>query len=295
MSSPVSAPSPPSALRVVPLLTMIALVALSIYLFWRGHGFYNQTPNARLEHPLYATLRPSGTIGHGYGIVGTGLILTNLLYLLRRRLAFLSLGSLRRWLDIHVLAGLGGAVLVAYHSAFQLRTPIATTTAVSLAVLVATGVIGLYLYQLLPKADLAHLEERLKEVDALLPNFAKNVRRLVSQVPCTSLPADVSLPRALVTVPRWLLEARARRRAVQRAAKEDAALKVLAKRDRRTMRLLVLELAELAAREIDAHAGAALVRSWRSLHGFMAILMVLCVVVHIAVAWFYGYRWIFSR
>ena len=58
---------------------------------------------------------------------------------------------------------------------------------------------------------------------------------------------------------------------------------------------LVHELADLAASEIDANAASALMRSWRSLHGFMAIGMVLSVTVHIAVAWMYGYRWIWSR
>jgi hypothetical protein len=35
-------------------------------------------------------------------------------------------------------------------------------------------------------------------------------------------------------------------------------------------------------------------RSWRGFHRFAAILMILLVSVHIAVAWVFGYRWIFS-
>ena len=50
----------------------------------------------------------------------------------------------------------------------------------------------------------------------------------------------------------------------------------------------------LAASEVDAHVGAALMRSWRSLHRFLAILMLTSVTVHIGVAWFYGFRWIFE-
>jgi hypothetical protein len=281
--------------RVAPLLLVLLLAGLGAYLFWRGHGFYGQSVEGRLDHPEYKLLRPSGFVGHGYGVVGTVLILTNLLYLLRRRLAFLSLGSLRRWLDVHVVAGLAGATLIVFHSAFQLRTAIATTTAVSLGVLVLTGVIGLYIYRLLPKPGLLHLHERLGEVEPLLPKFARNAKALVEQVPCTSLPANTSLVRALLTVPRWSGEARARRKAVARAAQEDEALQVLARKERRVMRDLVSELSDLAAREVDTHAAAALMRSWRSLHGFMAILMVLCVVVHIGVAWVYGYRWMLSE
>lgn len=281
--------------RYAPWLTLLVLVGLSAYLFWRGHGYYAASLDARFDHPEGRELRAAGTIGHGYGIVGTVLILTNLLYLVRRRFARFSFGSLRRWLDVHVIAGLSGALLVAFHSTFELRTRIAATTAASLAVLVATGVVGLYLYRLLPKPGLLPFQARVTEVEKVIPGFAKRVREHVGAVRCTTLPPNASLFRTLLTVPRWVLEARSRRRAVVKAAKRDATISALRKEERRLIRNLVDELADLAASEVDSNAGAALMRSWRSLHGFMAILMVLSVGVHVAVAWFYGYRWIFGK
>lgn len=287
--------SQPRGRRIAPILTLACLVLLTGYLFWRGHGFYGLTNEARLDHDDYARLRPAGPIGHGYGIVGTGLILTNLLYLVRRRLPRISVGSLRAWLDVHVVSGLSGALLVAFHSTFQLRTPIATTTAVSLAVLVGTGAVGLYIYRLVPRVGRAPFEDRLRQVASVVPTFAKAARERVKAVPCTSLPHNASLLRTIFTVPRWTVEARARRRAVRQAAAVDPKLTSVAKSERALVRHLINELSDLAAAEIDANAGAALMRSWRSLHGFMALLMVLTVTVHVAVAWFYGYRWIFSR
>jgi hypothetical protein len=38
-----------------------------------------------------------------------------------------------------------------------------------------------------------------------------------------------------------------------------------------------------------------MMRSWRSLHRFLAILLIVSVVLHIGVAWYYGFRWIFDR
>jgi hypothetical protein len=281
--------------RYVLWLTLILVLALGAYLHSRGHGFYFKTLEARLEHPEYTSLRPSGPVGHGYGIAGTALIFTNLLYLVRRRLARLSIGSLRRWLDVHVLAGLAGAVLVAYHSAFQVRTAIATTTALSLAVLVGTGMVGLYIYRLLPRTGMLPFRKRLDEVEKLLPGFAKIASEAVEAVPTTTLAHDASLLRTLLTVPRWMREARARRRSVTAAAKRDPVVGKIARDERVLVRNLVEELSDLAASEVDASAGAAIMRSWRSLHGLMAILMVLAVTVHVAVAWVYGYRWIFSE
>jgi fumarate reductase subunit D len=57
----------------------------------------------------------------------------------------------------------------------------------------------------------------------------------------------------------------------------------------------VKDIARLWAGEIDRLAGGSLLRLWRSLHRIMAILMVLSVAIHIGVAWFYGYRWIFTK
>lgn len=275
---------------------MLVLTAIGAALLYRGLSFYRLPIADRVEHPEYRVLRPSGIIGHGYGIVGTVLILTNLLYLVRRRLAFLtSLGSIKRWLDMHAVTGLVGSLLVLFHSAFQFRTPIATMTALSLAIVVATGVVGLYLYVLVPKAGLKPLKARLDEIQPLLPGLAQIVGERVEAVPCTRLRGDPSLLATLATVPRWIVEARGRRRAVRKAAREDVMVRALLKKDRRLARDLVGELADLAASEIDTVAGAAVMRSWRSMHRFMAILMVVSVAVHVGVAWFYGYRWLFSE
>ena len=42
-------------------------------------------------------------------------------------------------------------------------------------------------------------------------------------------------------------------------------------------------------------AATAVLRCWRSLHRFLAIMMMTTVVVHIATAWKFGYRWIWSQ
>lgn len=288
----------PRPRRVAPIVTVVILASLTAFLVWRGYSFYRLDLQARPEHREYQLLRPAGLMGHGYGIVGTGLILTNLLYLVRRRFAkFIPnwLGSMKTWLDIHVVTGLGGSLLILFHSAFQLRTAIATATAASLAIVVATGLVGLYLYALVPKAGLHPFKQRLAELSPILPGFVKHIEEGVAMTNATKLPANASLFRAVFTVPRWIFEARARRRAVRLAAKLDKLYRVVALQRPRLARDLLAELGDLAAGEVDTNAGAALLRSWRSVHRFLAIAMVLNVVVHVYVAWFYGFRWIFSR
>jgi hypothetical protein len=129
-------------LAIVLGLLVTTLAALLLY---RGWSFYQLGLEDRTEHPDYRTLRPSGMLGNGYGWIAALLVVMNLMYLVRRRLAGSKLGSMRVWLDIHVFTGLTAAVLVTFHSAFQLRTPVATTSAASLGVVVLTGLIGRFL------------------------------------------------------------------------------------------------------------------------------------------------------
>jgi hypothetical protein len=279
-------------------LTVFFLLSLAAVLTWRGFGYYRLGVSARPGHPDYRILNPAGLLGHGYGILGTVLIFTNLLYLVRRRFAKHVpewMGSMSRWLAAHAFTGLTGALLVAFHSAFQLRTPIATLTSASLGIVVLTGVIGFYLHALLPTPGLRPLEDRLDEIRPLLPGFATLIDDLVTLAPVTALAHDASFVRTCLTIPRWVLEARSRRYCVSKAARGDKVFRVLKRTEPALARAFVLELGELAAKEVGVSAGAAMMRSWRSLHRFLAILLIVSVVLHIGVAWYYGFRWIFDR
>jgi hypothetical protein len=279
------------------VVTLLTLTFLASVLLFRGYDYYREGLVARAAHHDYRTLNPAGSLGHGYGIAGTVLIAANLLYLVRRRLANVLpawIGSMRAWLNAHAFTGLTGSTLVLFHSAFQLRTPIATLTSASLGIVVATGLVGLYLHALVPKAGLQPLKMRLAEIAPLLPGFTHRIEAYVQATPVTTLPADASLVRALFTIPRWARDARTRRRGLAHVAREDALFLSLENADGRLARSFIVELGDLAAAEVDTMAGSALMRSWRSLHRFLALLMLVSVSVHIGVAWYYGFRWIFE-
>ena len=60
------------------------------------------------------------------------------------------------------------------------------------------------------------------------------------------------------------------------------------RKDKRTVR-------KYATREVVAVGASSLLQSWRGFHRLLALILVLIVPLHIAVAWIYGYRWIFSE
>lgn len=62
----------------------------------------------------------------------------------------------------------------------------------------------------------------------------------------------------------------------------------------RAQRRAARELVKAAAADARADGVTALLRSWRGLHRFFALLMLAAVFLHAGVGWYYGYRWIFS-
>jgi len=278
-----------------PTVVIVACAALAAILLWRGYDFYGLDLDSRVDHDDFRVLGPGELWGHGYGVVGTLLILTNLLYLLRRRFAWMNVGSMKTWLDMHVATGLLGSVLIVYHSAFQLRSPVAMVTSVSLATVVFTGVIGRYLHALAPSGNPQQMVDNIIALDELIPGMGKLIRTGLSKRPPTRLPGDASLFRAVSTLPRWFLDERARRVVVKEAYHELTRPRSLTKEELKSVKAIAKSTARLAAGDVRSEAGTALLRTWRGLHRFLAILMILSVSLHIGVAWFYGYRWLLSE
>jgi hypothetical protein len=276
------------------VLVLLALSALGYALWSYGEDFYLSDLHSRVEHDAYESLRPGGLIGHGYGIVGTVLILANLLYLARRRLAQWSLGSMAAWLNLHVLTGLVGSLLIVFHSAFQLRTPIALVTATSLGVVVATGIIGRYLYALTPRPDRGMLEAALASLDELAPGCSARVYHALAIHKVTQVDAHRWLLIKLAAVPKWVAEARSRGFLVSYVIEDAPVAAPLGRKERRRFRKAKRAVRKYATREVVAVGASSLLQSWRGFHRLLAMILVLLVPIHIAVAWIYGYRWIFS-
>lgn len=280
---------------VVYSVTLAVLVGAGLFLVWKGAGFYQLDLEARTEHPHYRSLRPSGFIGHGYGIAGTIVILTNLLYLARRKMPNLQVGSMRAWLDMHVFTGLLGSELVLFHSAFQLRSAIATATAVSLGVVVGTGILGRFLFSLAPKSGREPVREALARLREVAPAAAQMAETALAGAPPPTSVGEATLLGWLTMLPEYRRIARERRSSVSLVIAGSKGFQMLEPGKRRQIETLVRAVGKAAYGEVRSASSGALLRSWRSLHRFFAILMVLAVAVHIAVAWWFGYRWILDQ
>ena len=266
--------------RILPYVLAIVVIGATAAMIWRGWHFYRLDLEQRPDDADFRKLRPSGTIGNGYGYAGALLIFLNLSYLIRRRFSSARLGSMRVWLDLHVFTGLLAASFVSFHSAFQLRTTIATWTSISLAIVVGTGLLGRFLYALAPSGHAKRLGAAIAALDEAEPGVGRQIDVALADLPAPDVRANASLFTAIAAIPRWRRVARQRRETIGMIAADAS-------------RRLVRAAQKAATADARAPGAAALLRTWRGLHRFFAILMLLAVSLHIGVAWYWGYRWIF--
>lgn len=276
------------------LLTVLGLGALAVGLALRGADFYAMGVAERVDHPDFRVLSPGEVVGHGYGVAGTVLILTNLLYLVRRRMRpNFPIGSLQAWLAMHVFTGLAGSTLILFHSAFQVRTPIATVTSVALFATVFTGLLGRYLHAFTPKADTLRLGLNVAALEEYKKGLGTGIMASLREHGVTPAPEHVTIFGTLRLMPTWHRERGARRRAVRDAVNEavTASVDPLVRTE---LKRIGRDTVAIAGQEIGTVAANAYLRSWRGVHRIVALIMVMSVSLHIGVAIKYGYLWIFS-
>ena len=285
------APSPrarPTRIAVVALL----LAGLGWVLF---HWPYYRLPLAeRPDSELYELLRPAGGAGLWFGAAAVLAILVNLLYLLRRspRIA-LVFGSLRRWMSLHVATGVAALCLALLHAGLAPRHTLGGHALLGLIVLVTTGAIGRYLYAFVPRAangrelellearaELARLAEEWRGKDpALVQEIRAEIDQLVAQGAAQrSVPARIlALRRQQSVLARALVRLGRAAAAAGLGADEIRELQALARRVHRST-WMAAHYEELRG----------LLASWRHLHRWIALLLVLLVLVHVFFSLRYG-------
>ncbi len=115
--------------------------------------------------------------GHSLGIIGFILMLmTEILYTLRKRSRSARWGRMRSWLQFHIFTGLVGPYMVLLHSSWKFHGLAGMVMLLTL-VIVASGFIGRYIYTSVPRTvdgievESNELERRIREVDAELRSW----------------------------------------------------------------------------------------------------------------------------
>jgi len=285
--------------RVATTLFFLAGAALVIALIAVGYRYYLLPRDLRYRAPQHAFLKPSGTWGHGVGIVATLFMLLNFVYPLRKRLRwFKGRGSIAPWLRFHVFVGIMSPLVILFHTAFQWGNQLASTTYYSVIVVVATGLIGRFLYgwvRLSPGEA-----ERSKALGGYLSGFAAQVPAAWREFARTSdpaldhvlaligdtAPAPRSLPRLFVSLPGEALRIGRGLRHARRLFLEGGAHREFAAQVRELVRLRT---------KIRFHRQLKrLMSGWRSLHVVLAVALLGLIGLHVWVSLRVGFRWLWS-
>src|SRR5659263_551588 len=156
---------------------MILTVGLAfILLLINGLEYYRTGLAERAYNSGHNSLKPSGILGHGLGILGSLLIIIGVSsYMVRKRYRFMSrTGLVKYWLEFHIFLCTLGPVLILFHTAFKFGGLVAVSFWSMVAVFLS-GIAGRFIYLQIPRS-IEGRELDLNEVRSMKSDVAGIVR-----------------------------------------------------------------------------------------------------------------------
>ncbi len=282
-------------------LTILYVVSLAIYGYFvfQGIQFYRTPYSERPYHPDYRVLRPAGFQGHGFGILGSAMMIFMLLYSIRKRTKlFGEWGSLNRWLDIHIYFGIMGPLFIILHTAFKVQGLVAVSFWSMIAV-ATSGIVGRYLYLQIPRNRMGE-ELNLKDIQEMNERFSRELQEelklsehqllKIQEFDAAQIDINQNVLFLLMTMffhdllaP--LQRIRLRRRYARRFQLSGTHLHYAVNL---TQRKIKLQRRILALEKVER-----LFHYWHVFHKPFAYIMYLIMIIHVGIAIWLGYTWVF--
>ncbi len=219
------------------------------------------------------------------GYIGTGLMVVAAVYPMFRRIkAFRFLASNTMWFDFHTMAGTVGPMFIFLHTAFRLDTWVAFAFW-SMVVVVASGIIGRYLYTQLPdmlggrQLEELHHRAALREFSHSHPK-AYAIAREEIEVHGRSA-AKVAEKATVIGAFTWLVAEDFRR--ITRYRKRVAKLRRagIPKQQAREVGQVVGRMLIVNRSKVVAPRAQLVLHSWKKIHVPFTLLLVVLAALHI--------------
>lgn len=280
-------------------LFLVVGVSVTILLAIYGYDYYTTSLEERFFNPNHNLLKPSGALGHGFGIIGTLMMIVGVsVYMIRKRYRkFFNIGYLKHWLEFHIFLCSFGPVLVLYHTAFKFGG-IVSVSFWSMVLVVLSGVVGRFIYLQIPRT-IQGQEISINELNSIKEKLAIRVRSVLSEDSSTLSEfekissADRYKSFRLITAIGFFVRDYFDIKRVMRLLKMRIKLLGISKSESN-------ELIKAAKSEIVIARRIALLRTsqklfhwWHIFHLPFAITMFVIMVIHVAVTIIFGYKWIF--
>ncbi len=274
-------------------------VAVMVLLAINGYDYYSTPLVERFFNSQHTVLKPSGDWGHGFGIIGTLMMILGVsIYMIRKRVKwFFNFGFLKHWLELHIFLCTVGPLLVLYHTAFKFGG-IVSVSFWSMVLVVLSGVVGRFIYVQIPRT-IQGQEMGINAMNDLRENLASKVtkaidfdKKTLDEFKVITSPEryrEFSFIKALSFIPNDYFKIRS----ILRKIKKDLEIAGLPK-------IVRIEIIKSAKIEIVLTRRIGLLRTfhklfryWHIAHLPFAITMFVIMLVHVAVTLTFGYKWIF--
>jgi len=280
-------------------LFLVVGISVTILLAIYGFDYYTTPLEERFFNPDHNLLKPSGALGHGFGIIGTLMMVIGVsVYMIRKRYRkFFNIGYLKHWLEFHIFLCSVGPILVLYHTAFKFGG-IVSVSFWSMVLVVLSGVVGRFIYLQIPRT-IQGQEISINELNSIKEKLAIKVRSVMSEDSSTLSEfekissADRYKSFRLITAIGFFVRDYFDIKRVLRLLKMRIKLLGIGKSESN-------ELIKAAKSEIVIARRIALLRTsqklfhwWHIFHLPFAITMFVIMVIHVAVTIIFGYKWIF--
>jgi len=277
-------------------LTILVLITLYI-LVNQGLAYYQTPLEERFFRPDHESLKPSGVMGHGLGIIGSLAILIGVvMYIVRKRSRSMGrMGLLKHWLEFHIFLCTVGPIMVLFHTTFKFDG-IVSVSFWSMVAVVLSGVIGRFIYIQIPRT-IEGREMNLSEVRDLKTNISSFLDKY------TQLDeASHQLIMEATKIRVGIYEGNAMKRYFKKSAEDRQTIsKVktvlrttqLSRKDYKEIITLVKHEISLN-RKIDRLITMQnMLKYWHVAHLPFALVMLIIMIIHVAITLTFGYRWIF--
>ena len=280
-------------------LTVLSAIifAFLVFLIYRGLDYYQIGIEDRFYHEDHNTLKPSGVLGHAYGIFGSLFMALGVSsYMMRKRMRSLSkLGQIKHWLEFHIFLCTFGPILVLFHTAMKFGG-IVSISFWSMVAVFASGIIGRFIYIQIPRS-IEGRELSLNELRDFKTNISEilksefNLEDETYQLIVNSIQGRHQFDDANF-ISRFIKKYNQDRRNLKNIKKELKKYTISAIKKKQLIKSINDEI--VLNRRIDRlNVMKNLFKYWHVAHLPFAIIMLAIMIVHVVVTLLFGYKWIF--
>jgi len=274
---------------------MISLSAIAV-LGIRGFSYYSTPLEQRAFLTDHSTMKSSGTYSHGLGIIGSAMITIGVItYSSRKRIRMLwKLGVLSRWLEFHITLCLLGPVLVIYHTTFK-AGGIAAISLWCMVSVAASGIIGRYLYSLMPRnikgAELTEqqMQEELGRMGRVLESNKYGAQLMAAM---DGFYHSIAPPESITQTVAVLFRLQQSKGQIRRAIRRVVGTHGLSHAQSTLLRDAAWGRSRLLQKMTVLKQVERMFHYWHVIHLPFSIIMFLTLAAHVVVTILLGYRWI---